>query len=125
MSQLALLLPTSSIELPVGCHLRTLTDPIAGHFKEFDRDYFCDRAADDTPMTCEHTLYLPNGLWIGQVFREFEDEPWQIRLRDSEAVRGVWDAIEQAVSALLEWEEQRQQEILEWRRSVGLLSSSR
>lgn len=73
-------------------------------------------------MHSMHTLFIPDGLWIGHVFRDFQDEPWQIAIAGSLDVRGAWDDFEVAISHLMAWREEVAAETDRWRSLYGLPS---
>ena len=58
-----------------------------------------------TESAC-HTLYRPDGMWIGHVFKDFEDEDWQIALTGELNVRGAWPDFWIATDELLQWRKQ-------------------
>jgi hypothetical protein len=83
-------------------HLRTLTDPELGNFKDFNPNHFCDFASDGTPFNSSHTLHTSD-LWLGHIFKGFPDECWQCQLSGQDKVRGAWARLDTALTQLWEW----------------------
>jgi hypothetical protein len=107
-----------AIALPQGHYLRTLVDEQIGIFCEFDLSKTYKHG-----MT-SHTLYRPDGIWLGDIFRDFADEPWQIAATGQDKVRGAWRDFADAVAQLLRWRHEIDLEMVEWRKVHDKLSQS-
>lgn len=104
--------------LPKGHYLRTMTDKKMGFFCDFDPDICYEQQ-----MTW-HTLYKPDGMWLGHIFRDFADEPWQIAATGQGKVRGAWMEFNEAIANLLKWRKELDLEVEEWWRINASLSQS-
>jgi hypothetical protein len=103
--------------------LRTLENSIAGIFRPFEMNHFCDRASNGEKFNCRHILESIDHLqWIGQIFKDFPDDDWQVQLTGEIQIRGAWADFDIALQNLWEWHIDEKRSILEWRILQGLSS---
>lgn len=101
--------------------IRTLICPKQHIVEDFKPEYFCDTAADGTPFNSTHLIYQGQ-RYIGVVFKDFPEYPYEI------AIAGVLNTrvgrldFEESVGLLLSWDGEQQRADQEWRKSVGLSS---
>lgn len=81
--------------------IRTLLDPDKHILGDFNKDYFCERASNNEPFNSTHFVYI-DGEFIGCVFRQFSDEPWQYKTRGEDTRKDAFEGFRDAVKALHE-----------------------
>lgn len=93
--------------------VKTLTDPVTHSLSTFCPDRFAETAANGEPFNSIHLVYLA-GEYIGIVFKQFSDDPWQYATRGEDARKDVFETFECASLALVERFKQEQEFWREW-----------